>query len=76
MLCNNNYPNWSRIRKLQTYCNIINLDVSISEWIDRINTLVINLHFFSVALQESQEEMVFQELLGKQEKMAVQEIRD
>ena len=61
--------------------NITNLKVSISEWIDRINTLVVNLHSFSVVLQENQEETVCQEkqekmaVQEKQEKMAVQEIR-
>ena len=55
--------------------NAINLNVSISEWIDRINTLVVNLHFFSVVPQENQEEMVFKELKENQEEMAFQEVK-
>ena len=46
---------------------IIKMKASISEWIDRTSTLVVNLHFFFVVLQENQEEMVFQEVRALQE---------
>ena len=58
---------WSRLKKPQQIFNIIHLTVSISEWIDPINTLVVNPHFFSVVRQENQEEMVCQEVKALQE---------
>ena len=67
---------WSRLKKPQQIFDIIHLNVSISEWIDPINTLVVNPHFFSVVLQEEmvcQEVKALQEVQGKQEKMAVLE---